>query len=563
MNTNIKSINVLFLTGYWLLCCIALVLIIASLSFFAGIGIGPWQLPLSFILTGSIFFFLNRKILKDNSVFLKSLIYSLLIFACCIFISLVFYDISYDGQTYHMEGIYRLKNGWNPFFSNIPDDVDLSIFINHYSKGAEIPQATLYSLIGKIEVSKATNFILLIASFLLTLSYLLSLNTLSKAKCILISFIAAFNPITINQLISTYVDGQLSTLLLCLLISILWVIKNANYSNLILLASVIIISCNVKFTGLVYVSIFLIAFLGWLIFVKKNILKRSFLTILIAGTVAVVIVGYNPYIINTTKHQHPFYPLMGHAKVDIMTKNLPNGFQSKNAIEKFFRSLLARTDNVMNTGKKVQLKIPFTINKTDIANAPKIDTRIAGFGPLYSGIILLSAFLLIIYALQSREKRYIIYASYLIAIILFSALINPESWWARYIPQVWYIPIIILVILESFNKNKFKIFKTILYACLILNISFTFIGIAFNFLMSRAVDYQLERLKTSKQPVKVQWNTFNINRVRFEENNISYVESDLSKEINKENVIRSTATFIIPNPVNSHKSIFVRWSEKL
>lgn len=560
-----NTLKISFLTGALLIGTIAGVLMIASLCFFLGIGVAGWQFPIAFVLTGLVFFYTSKGFYLNQAIFFKSLAASFVVIVVSVLIALFFYDVSYDGQSYHQEGIYQLKQGWNPFYELLSDQVNMAIYINHYSKGVELPQAALYSLIGHIEVGKATNFMLLSAVFCLAFSYLLSLNRLSKTKCILLSLFAAFNPIVINQMISTYVDGQLAMLLLCFCIVVLWINAEAALFKLLLLGAVIVITVNVKFTGLIYMVIFSFAYLAWLLVTKRKVLfKKAIYTILLSGAVAVIFVGYNPYVVNTVKFQHPFYPLMGAKKVDIMGYNTPNGLEGKNGASKFFLSLFSHTDNVMpNNGSKVTLKIPFMLSKTDVVNASKIDTRIAGFGPLFSGIILLSILLLLMIAWKPGRDVLLKNILMLLAIVVLSVAIMPESWWARYIPQLWLFPIIVLFAVELYGNKRLNLLKGLLYAALILNIGFTFIGFAWNFMMTSLVNYQIATLKAANQTIIVQWGSARSNRIRFIENKIPFEEKNLDHQPAAVNIIRSDSKYLLLKPVPElPKSKIVQWAEK-
>lgn len=57
-------------------------------------------------------------------------------------------------------------------------------------------------------------------------------------------------------------------------------------------------------------------------------------------------VGYAPYVKNTITKGHPFYPLFGKEKIDIITSNQPYDFQEKGTIEKFMTSMFAKCSNI-------------------------------------------------------------------------------------------------------------------------------------------------------------------------------------------------------------------------
>ena len=547
MSGQTDFIKTLFFTGAILLGTIAAVLLIISVGFFANVPVGPWQFPLAFLMSCATFFYSGK---AGRIVAIKTVLISLSIIVAAILFSLYFYDVSYDGQSYHMEGIYQLKNGWNPVKALLPDSVNMSIYINHYAKGVELPQSAIYSMINKIEAGKATNLILLAATFCLTIACLLSYEKLTARKAILIGFIACFNPVTVNQLISTYVDGQLSLILICFLVTALLITRNTSRTHLLLLAVVIIIAANIKFTSLVYIVLFSTAFLIWLLLNKHiDTLKSTLYTVMASGLISVAIVGYNPYLVNTLEFGHPFYPLMGKKTVDIMTHNLPNGFEGRGMVDKFFTSLFSRTDNVMvGNGKEVTMKLPFSINKTDVVGAYQIDTRIAGFGPLFSAIIIFSHLLLLMLLIGQRPalhslKNWI----YFLAVITLSIVIIPESWWARYTPQLWCVPLTFLLMAELLaDKNSFRILKNAIYLLFLVNMSFTLLGLRFNWMMTRMIDEQMETLKAAKQPITVNWGASTANRVRFMEHGIPYIVKEIGNDPKRETIICSDAEFLMP-----------------
>ncbi len=99
----------------------------------------------------------------------------------------MFYDISADGQMYHMETAIQMKAGWNPFKKELPLELNQAIWLNHYGKGVENPQATIYALTNRLETTKATNFIMLAASFCLVMAFLIRLERFSFRKNLLFS----------------------------------------------------------------------------------------------------------------------------------------------------------------------------------------------------------------------------------------------------------------------------------------------------------------------------------------------------------------------------------------
>ncbi|WP_428663084.1 hypothetical protein [Runella sp.] len=563
MEKYVKTSRLFFLCGYFFISLFAIILLLTSLSFFCHISLSYWHFPLSVLLAFSLNYFSGYHLFKDRTLFFKSLAIIVAVMITSITIAVLVYDVSYDGQAYHQETLIQLKNGWNPYFDLLPTTVNQALYINHYSKGAEISEAAIYLFLNKIESGKALNIMLLFAAFSLTFSLLLQIIKLPILKIILISLFLSLNPIVVNQLLTYYVDGQLGSILQCMLVSSLFIIIYPTRYYFLLFAFTVIVLVNTKFTSVVYAVLLLFCFIGWIFFNRRHLLYKIIIVSAISGIIGVVLVGFNPYVKNLYGFGHPFYPVMGKNKADILTYNFPATFINKNTFEKFYISLFAHTGNPTSTnGKEVKLKIPFTFNKEDIISASKIDARIAGFGPLFSGILVVSFLLLCVLLFFYQFNRIIKNTLFLSGILLISSLVNPESWWARYIPQFWYIPIIILLAGELMPTKYNKVFKGILYLSLAVNIGFTFIGIGWNIFMTGLINYQMDKLKYSEEIVTVEWGSAKSNRIRFEEKGVPYLERKLDG-LKIENVIRSDSRFIVPEKSkNVTKPPILIWAQK-
>ena len=138
---------------------------------------------------------------------------------------------------------------------------------------------------NRLETTKSTNFILLAASFCLSMGFLLRLNRFSYRKNLLFSVLLAFNPITFYQLLNTYLDGQLSSFLLCFIAVACLLYLDANRYFLILLASILIILINIKFTALVFAGIFTFGMLGVFYLCKRRqAFKRALIVSVLSAT---------------------------------------------------------------------------------------------------------------------------------------------------------------------------------------------------------------------------------------------------------------------------------------
>jgi len=522
-----------FLTGSGLLNAIVFTFIILSLSFISGHHLAAWHFPLGVLIALGLNYYAARHFLPGefmNAFRISSLII-LAILCISILAGALFYDISFDGQMYHLESALQMKAGWNPFKKEIAPDYNQAIWLNHYGKGVEAPQAAIYALTNKIETTKATNFILIAASFCLSLSLLIRLNRFSNRKNGLIAVLFAFNPVSMYLLLCTYVDGQLCSFLLCFIVVGWLLFLDPNRYFLVLFASILIIVINIKFTSIVFAAIFTIGMLFiFLITKQKKTFQRTFIVAAVATIFAVGIVGYFPYIINLTRYHDVFYPGMKMLQSEA-AKQTPDRFLSMNRFNKFFISFFAHTDNLhlyLNKNPEIPLKIPFTINKTDILNASKpYVVYMGGFGPFFSGIFLsaIALFALAVYRLKNWKSIFPVIL--IIGTILTSVFIVSEAWYARYAPQLWFVPLILLLASETDARKNITRFRNAIYLIALLNISFTLASFPYVLYKSAQINYELAQLKALNQIIPVQFTYYTSNRAKLLEYGIPYKEDSI------------------------------------
>lgn len=365
------------------------------------------------------------------------------------------YDYSWDGRAYHQIGIYYLANDWNPVWQKMADVKELApylsheIWVEHYMKFSEIVAACIYSVFShNLELGKALNFIAFFGAFFYGVSVIAKF--LRPLHALIISFLLSFSPVVGVQIASYYVDGLLATALLVVFLAIVdreyyrtKLAQNPHDTHLrkslrqrsYILALALLASASIKLTGLAYAGFIGLAYLGyvlWFYGVKES--KEVLLIGLVAGGL-IIACNANPLLTNLAQGKHPGYPLLGKEKINIIIGQQPEMFNDFGSAKKLFYSLFSSTQN----GGQPTLKIPFSFSKSE---RPDIDTRIAGFGPMFSGIVLLSALFVLLCRAHLRRKQILA----LLALVLVSALINPEVWWARYAPQLYFVPIIILAL---------------------------------------------------------------------------------------------------------------------
>lgn len=386
-----------------------------------------------------------------------------------------------------METIGFLKEGWNPLYEHMSDfnddkpvfDGKSSSFIwgDHYAKGSHIFAANVYAFTDKIESGKSINTLSIIMLFCFGLSLLLHKN-----KNVLFSFFFALclvgSSVVVSQFLTYYVDLLLYIYLTIIIMYFFFaekqmkdsknIIESQNVGLLLFIFSLVIL-INVKFTAFAYAGLFCLGYYIWYIvrLKLKTIDKKFFIKFTISAAIAVIlgvfVVGLSVYPKNLLDHGHPFYPIMGKGKIDIMTNNSPAYFKDKSPIEKFTIATFSKRANISKkSGLEAEFKFPFIVYESEIKSLYGCDIRISGNGVLFSGILIISLLVLVCTAKKVYKKDKTIFWLTMIPLAITFAMIFliSESWWARYFPQLYYFvlaAILCLKIVDDKNKTCYLI----------------------------------------------------------------------------------------------------------
>lgn len=427
------------------------ILSVATLFFWAGVPVGPFQLWLALILTLVI----GRYLAANSRVWLIAIVW--LAFATLGGGAVLgwFYDFSGDGQWYHLPGIMALAEGWNPFLTPRLDEwntgfeqdlANAAIYVQHYAKGPWITAAVVYKTTGLLEATKVFNLLFMVAAYLLAAAYLGRVG-LSRIWAHTLAFVAAFNPVSIYQAASFFVDGQLASICTLLVVLSLEYFRQPRPRTLALLAACVVILVNIKFTGVVYaatlgIGFTVLALLKGLRAESGRYAAAGFISVLIA----LFVIGYQPYATNFLQKGNPFYPAVDRdEEANIATEGqfdrwAPPEFLSMGRVEKMTRSLLAESSAATDMPR---WKLPFSITKQELYIFFNTEPRYGGFGPLFGWTFLVT---LVIYALAVKAGVRKVWAAgaALALLVMSSVLPNPEAWWARLAPQLWLAPVILL-----------------------------------------------------------------------------------------------------------------------
>jgi len=404
------------------------------------IGFDEIILFLTFITHILASLFIYRK--YDKKIIFIKIIVCYFIFGFSMLINSFIFDYSFDGQWYHQSAAIQLNNGWNPFFSSLPEE-GVFIWNNHYPRFTEMYASILLSVFNNIELGKSYNMIFIIIFFLYVLKYVSKFQR-NKLVVMAISIIFIANPVVLAQFFTYYVDGIMGMLIIILLFACMEYEKNQKITDLFIIMAASVFSINTKFTGFIC-GFVLIAYI-----IKQVILKKYKMMFILVCTgfvilmIGVLFIGYNPYITNLINYGHPFYPLYGNKIISIIPDDWTKGV---NTIKGFFSLFFLDYS---------QKSMPFNLEKlAGLKLQNTFDLIVGGFGVLFLEICIL---LFLVYFITIKNKN-INYKKlfFPMIILIFISIIMPANRWARYIPFFWYLIGFLAMTGDYKNKTNKKI----------------------------------------------------------------------------------------------------------
>jgi hypothetical protein len=510
-------------------------LLVTSILFFLDIPMSDLNFYLALALSLILTYIIAANFLKGGQ--LVVVLFTTILISAAIYIGAFnfvgnFYDISYDGQAYHQEAIIQLSKGWNPYFQQITPQTanNLDIWLNHYPKGLWFLSTIIYKITGEIEMAKGFTIIFTFAAISFTFSALLLIKRINGFISFLISFVAAVNPISIYQFLSFYQDGVLLQLLICFTAIAFKIFHGKKGVKIIPFVAVICLFVNIKLTSLPYIVIFLAAFiiLLWInekVFLAIQMLKVSIFAIFLS----VAIIGFSPYITNIVYKGNILYPAAGKDAKDYIKSNIPENLYDDNSFERLFISIFSRSANTRGTGSSADLKMPFTYDEEELKAFRDTNAKEGGFGPLFGGAMLLTLLFLTyiyIYIFIKWEVRfkYVIYmVSFIIVTIFLSAIINPASSLARFVPQIWLVTVITLILAFSIKSKITHIFGLFLIGTLLYNsylIAHEYV--LYNMEKTAQIENTLNDLSKSEDTLKIDLNEFSSTAIKLDNHNIKW-----------------------------------------
>ncbi len=288
---------------------------------------------------------------------------------------------------------------------------------------------------------------------------------LRRSRAMGIAALVALNPVVMSEVTTYLVDGIMVSFLVVAAAAVCSGLRRPGMAIVVAGVAASIVTINAKFTGLVFLCfVFAAAGLWCLCRQRERLLP-------LAGLAAVAILlgagvwGFNPYVTNTRYMQQPFYPVLGSARYPspaqlgqdgIELYETPKNMMGHSRLVRFGYAIFGRPGNQPYVvGKVASLMWPFTAQLDDLYAYKYHETRVAGFGPFFSGCLLFSLALGVWLLIPGSPLRWVLLL--LAGTIVASLLISVHLWWPRYGPQLWLLPIVPVVVAFGAGRSKWQV----------------------------------------------------------------------------------------------------------
>jgi hypothetical protein len=365
----------------------------------------------------------------------RTLVPASLLLAGALVLSLAVLDVSFDGQLYHLPAVRALAQGWNPVLEPPLDrGRPGEIFANLYPKGAWASGAVLVIATGKMEAAKAFSLVWPLA--VLCLAYG-TLRPALEGRILAASLAAiiAWNPVAVLQSMATTVDGVVASAVTASLVLAIRLSRGWSRTTATAFVLALVALCNTKLSGAAFAAFVGGVALGLAAFHGRRFVLRTAALLGAAALAGVLLAGWNPYVTNALRYGHPVHPILGSHRIEVERGQAAADFLSRGRGDKLLTSLLAECSNGW---KRPRARLPFIFSPGELRAFASWDVRFGGFGPLFSGALLVALPFLAFLLLRTGPHR----ASTLVLLAAVAGMvaINPEAWWARLAPQTWLVP---------------------------------------------------------------------------------------------------------------------------
>lgn len=508
--------------------------LLSTVGFFLGITVGPVHAVLSalaFVLTAlGTFRYLGHPNWKLAAA--KYVATTVLIAGCASGLLDGFLDISSDSQTAHGPAVIHLANGWNPVYdpffgaapSKVPQNYPLLTavrpeWLDYAAAAAKLPyviRASVYSVTSHIDSVHFIN--VLIASLVLAFAFVtLRVLDYSPAAAAATAGVAFLSPIFMSQLTTLYIDQWIGAFLSLLAFGAFWISREDATPIKIVCGQALLLLLSTKLTGFVLGGLFFLFYnaLAWHSRRGLWLASKQLLWLTLAGLPLLA----HPFGTNVIHFKNAFHPVSGGDKA-IIAGSMEGFYSRANRWDGLVTSLFSES---LRGGSPPTKKKPWEIYRREQVAFQGPDARIAGLGP-YFGLALLLGLATFLVSLLFRSAHQPI--SFLLAVLCFGlALIWPVTYWFRFSPQLWLVPL--FLVLAGWGPKGARLPVRVLGTLTLLTclVSTVFVGqaaIRTQLELTRVFRLQMEYLRAQDREYEVFFSNFHLGRARLRQAGVRF-----------------------------------------
>ena len=433
--------------------------VLGSLGFLVGLPLTKWYAAVAFALTLCVLK-LRKKSWRDWRSAVLIFLGLQLIFMV---VGALHVDNSWDARLYHKPAVILMADGWNPVWE--PDVMKFyerngiapkSLRTSHlqfFPKGQWIVCSILYLATGNVDAGDYVNYVFLLALAAVGYCALREWLGIGRKLAILATACMVLNPISSMCLINGHIDGLLGASLLIFLLGSVCYLKNGSRRWIPWIFISALYGCSLKHTGPVYfglAGVMLTIPLLWQVIRTKirrpmetsltTVGLKDWLKLMIPIPFAVLILCANPFVTNTVTHTSPFYPLHTFDRVNHPVENILGvwysleGFKESGYIRRFVYSYF--TGEPRESYQKASFESFEKVGSIDWRNG---FISLNAFGWIFGLALLFSLFLFCFLPFRNFDV-------WVLLILAATVLIQPHSWWARFVPQFWAFPVLVFLV---------------------------------------------------------------------------------------------------------------------
>lgn len=372
----------------------------------------------------------------------------------------IFLDPSYDGNAYHRSAALCLTDGWNPVWG---EKCGRS-WTDDYPMLSWIYSAAQSTWSGHTESGMAINLVVT-AGTLLVSAWLGQRLGLGSPVAAMLGIAVVLNPVNVTQFWSSYVDGLSGSYFSVAILAVASLASpRVAFDNRwvhVVLAICLVALVSLKFTGLLYAGV---AFLGAAGIVLVRAQRVGALTlgqlrptasVYLAAGAAALVISFNPYVVNVIEGEHLLHPVLGADRAEFVEGLTPQCLDDTTRIDRPFRAMLFPTSlNSRTCSSADSLRSDFSLSSLygEFDYLGVGAWRLSGFGPLMPFHVVFGALSLTVLSglALARKQIGLVGPSYtILSLSLATTFLIEPNWWARYVPQLWLIACLPIVLAVS------------------------------------------------------------------------------------------------------------------